>query len=95
MALDPPELRITEPLIPEAGDENPLQRTRPPLEFHQSVLVGVFTLLFATDGRLDFVASVDDGLEDVDEIAAPVADRVPEARDVVAVAVTVTPDYVA
>jgi hypothetical protein len=34
-------------------------------------------------------------LEDVDEIAAPVADRVPEARDVVAVAVTVTPDYVA
>jgi hypothetical protein len=34
-------------------------------------------------------------LEDVDEIAPLVTDRVLEARDVVAVAVTVTPDYVA
>jgi len=47
-----------------------------------------------TDGRLDLVAGVDDRLEDVDEVAPVVTDRVPEAGDVVAVAVAVTPDDV-
>jgi len=37
---------------------------------------------------------VDDRLEDVDEVAPVVTDRVPEAGDVVAVAVAVTPDDV-
>ena len=54
----------------------------------------IVPLLFATDSRLDFVASVDDGLEDVDEVAPLVADRVSEAGDIVAVAVAVTPDDV-
>ena len=62
VALDPPEFRITEPLIPEAGDEDPLQRSRPSLEFCESLLVGVVPFLLATDGRLDLVASVDDRL---------------------------------
>jgi hypothetical protein len=81
-------------LIAETGNEDPLQRSRPSLEFRQSVLVGVVPFLLVTDGRLDLVAGVDDRLEDVDEVAPVVTDRVPEAGDVVAVAVAVTPDDV-
>ncbi len=62
VALDAAELRVAEPLIAEAGDENPLQRSRPPLELCQSVLVGVVPFLLATDGCLDLVARVDDRL---------------------------------
>ncbi|ERG97373.1 MAG: hypothetical protein J07HQW2_03859 [Haloquadratum walsbyi J07HQW2] len=94
VTLDTTELRVAEPLIAEAGDEDPLQRSRPTLEFCQSVLVGVVPFLLATDGRLDLVASVDDRLQHVDEVAPVVTDRVPEAGDVVAVAVAVTPDDV-
>ncbi len=80
MTLDPPEIRVAEPLIAEAGDKNPLQCSRPPLEFRQSVLVRVVPILLATDGRLDLVASVDDRLEDVDEAAPVVTDGIPRAR---------------
>lgn len=77
VALDAAELRVAEPLIAEAGNEDPLQRSRPPFEFSQAVLVGVVSILFATDGRLDLVACVDDRLQHVDEVAPLVADRVP------------------
>jgi len=60
------------------------------LEFRQSVLVGLLMLLLATDSRLDLVTSVDDGLENIDEIAPLVTDRVLEAGNVVAVAVAVS-----
>ena len=94
MALDAAELRVAEPLVAKAGYEDPLQRSRPHLELHQTVLVWVVPLLLATDGRLDVVASVDDRLQHVEEVAAVVTDRVSEAGDVVAVAVAVTPDDV-
>jgi len=94
VALDAAKFRVAEPLIAETGNEDPLQRSRPSLEFRQSVLVGVVLFLLVTDGRLDLVAGVDDRLEDVDEVAPVVTDRVPEAGDVVAVAVAVTPDDV-
>jgi len=42
VTLDAAEFRVAEPLIAEAGDEDPLQRTRPSLEFRQTVLVGIF-----------------------------------------------------
>ena len=62
VTLDTAEFRVAKSLIPEAGDEDPLQRSRPPLEFCQSVLVGVVPFLLATDGCLDLVACVDDRL---------------------------------
>ena len=94
MALDPAELRVAEPLVPEAGHEDPLQRLRSPLEFREALFVGVVSPSFATNGGLDLVASVDDGLQDVDEIPALVTDRVAESGDVVAVAMTLAPDHV-
>jgi len=68
VALDPSKFRITKPLIAEASNENPFQRTRSSFEFRQSVLVGIVLLLFATNGRLDLVAIVDDRLQYVNKI---------------------------
>jgi len=56
VALDAAKFRVAEPLIAETGNEDPLQRSRPSLEFRQSVLVGVVPFLLVTDGRLDLVA---------------------------------------
>ncbi len=75
VALNSLILRVAESLIPEPSDENPLQRSRPPLEFRQSVLVGVIPLIFATDGRLDLVAGVDNRLQHVNEVAPVVLPR--------------------
>jgi len=94
MALDATELRVTESLISKTGDENPFERTRPPFEFRQSVFVGIVPIFLPTDGRLDLIASVDDRLEHVDEVAPLVTNRVSEFRDVFTVAVAVTPDDV-
>ena len=48
VALDTAELRVAEPLIAKAGDENPLQRTRLSFEFRQSVFVGVVSIFLVT-----------------------------------------------
>ena len=44
VALDPTELRVAEPLVAEAGDENPLQGTRPAFEFCESLLIDLISL---------------------------------------------------
>ena len=77
MAFDPPRLRVIEPLVAEAGNENPFKYSRSSFEFCESLFVRIVSILLATDGRLGFITSVDDGLEDIDQIAAIIADRVP------------------
>ncbi|WP_321169434.1 hypothetical protein [Halohasta litorea] len=49
-------------------------------EFLEAVLVGLVMLLFTTDCSLDIITSIDDRLENVDQIASVVADRIAESR---------------
>jgi len=86
MTLDSPVFGVIKTLIPKARDEDPLQRSRPPSELCESVLIGILALLFATDGSRDLVMSVDDRLQHVDEIAPLIADRAPKLENVVAFA---------
>ena len=45
-------------------------------EFLELLLIGVISLLFATDFGFDLVASIDDQLEDVNGVNPLIADRV-------------------
>jgi len=80
VAFDPTELCVGEPLVAKAGDENPLQGTRPAFEFCESLLIGLVLLLFTTDCSLDLITGIDDRLENVDKVALFVADRIAESR---------------
>jgi len=57
-------------------------------------IVRIFLLFFATDGCLALIMGVNNRLQDVNEVAALVTNRVSESRHVSTTAVAVTPNHV-
>jgi len=94
VALDTAELRVRKALVAKAGDEDPLQRFRAAFELVVAFLVRFLPLLFAMDCSLDIITGIDYRLQDVDEVATLVTNRVAESGHIVAVPMTVTPDDV-
>ena len=56
--------------------------------------VGIVASPFSTESRLDPVASVDNRLQDVDEVASVVADRIAESRNIIAIPMALTPNHI-
>jgi hypothetical protein len=87
VALDAAEFRVRKALIPETGDEDPLDCARFPGELTACGFFGR-----RLESLLDRISIVDEWLEHLWEIAILGTDTVAQARDVLSVRVTVTAD---